>query len=140
MSKENIIQKSKSALVAKKIFIESMNFQRSEVVMGVVHLSQNSIGKNIEKISENNYKCSLVLKMADEEETTSLEIVVSGLFEFEADLNQNQKELIITKNTMSILFPYLRAQVTIMTSQPDMEPVVIPAININALLQNMENG
>ena len=39
---------------------------------------------------------------------------------------------------MSILFPYLRAQVTLMTAQPDIEPVVIPAININALLQNLD--
>ena len=40
---------------------------------------------------------------------------------------------------MAILLPYLRAQITIMTSQPDVEPVVLPAININALLKNKDN-
>lgn len=139
MSKENVLQKSESVLVAKKIFIESMNFQRSEVVNGTVRLSQNSIGKNIEKIDDDDYKCSLVFSMTDEEETTSLKIIVSGIFEFKADLEQDLKDIIITKNTVAILFPYLRAQVTLMTSQPDIEPVVIPAININALLQNMES-
>ena len=116
-----------------------MNFQRSEVVNGTVRLSQNSIGKNIEKIDDDDYKCSLVFSMTDEEETTSLKIIVSGIFEFKADLEQDLKDIIITKNTVAILFPYLRAQVTLMTSQPDIEPVVIPAININALLQNMES-
>ena len=139
MSKENVLQKSESVLVAKKIFIESMNFQRSEVVNGTVRLSQNSIGKNIEKIDDDDYKCSLVFSMTDEEETTSLKIIVSGIFEFKADLEQDLKDIIITKNTVAILFPYLRAQITLMTSQPDIEPVVIPAININALLQNMES-
>ena len=139
MSKENVLQKSESVLVAKKIFIERMNFQRSEVVNGTVRLSQNSIGKNIEKIDDDDYKCSLVFSMTDEEETTSLKIIVSGIFEFKADLEQDLKDIIITKNTVAILFPYLRAQVTLMTSQPDIEPVVIPAININALLQNMES-
>lgn len=138
MGMENILQKCESALVARKIFIESMNFQRSKIVDGIVHLSRNSIGKNVEKLEPDGYKCSLALKMTDEEETTLLEIIVSGIFDFKSELNQAQKDVIITKNTMAILFPYLRAQVTLMTSQPDIQPVVIPAININALLQNIE--
>lgn len=138
MKKENIFQKSESALIAKKIFVEKMNFQRNQIASGVIRLTQSSIGKNIDKLDEKEYKCSLTLKMSDEEETVDLEIVISGIFEFESGLNADQKEIIITKNTMSILFPYLRAQVTLMTAQPDIEPVVIPAININALLQNLD--
>ena len=68
-----------------------------------------------------------------------MEIVVSGIFEFGTELKDEQKQIIITKNTLAILFPYLRAQVTLMTSQPDVEPVVLPAININSLLQNFED-
>ena len=59
-------------------------------------------------------------------------------FEFRTKLEQEKKDIIITKNAVAILFPYLRSQVTRMTAQPDIEPVVIPAININALLKNME--
>lgn len=49
------------------------------------------------------------------------------------------KEVIVTKNTMAILFPFLRSQVTLMTAQPDMVPIVLPLININALLNHLEN-
>lgn len=139
MRKDNILQKSESALVAKKIYIEDMNFQRTTVVSGTVRLTKSSIGKNIETIDENDYKCSLAFKMSDDEDSISLEIVVSGIFEFKADLEPDLKEVIITKNTMAILFPYLRSQVTLLTAQPDIEPVVLPPININALLQNMDN-
>lgn len=139
MRKDNILQKSESVLVAKKIYIEDMNFQRTTVVSGTVRLTKSSIGKNIETIDENDYKCSLAFKMSDDEESTFLEIVVSGIFEFKADLEPDLKEVIITKNTMAILFPYLRSQVTLLTAQPDIEPVVLPPININALLQNMDN-
>ena len=138
MKKENIFQKSESALIAKKIFVEKMNIQLNQIASVVIRLTQSSIGKNIDKLDEKEYKCSLTLKMSDEEETVDLEIVISGIFEFQSELNADQKEIIITKNTMSILFPYLRAQVTLMTAQPDIEPVVIPAININALLQNLD--
>ena len=139
MGREEVLKKSESVLIAKKIFIENMNFQRREVLNGTLHMSRSSIGKNIEEINNNEYKCSLALKMSDEDETAGLEIVVSGIFEFNIEMKNEQKQIIITKNTMAILFPYLRAQVTMMTSQPDMEPVVLPAININALLQNLEN-
>ena len=125
--------------MAKKIFIENMSFQRKEVTNGNLRLSQSSIGKSVDLIGKNEYKCSLALKLSDEEETAILEIVVSGIFEFGTELKDEQKQIIITKNTLAILFPYLRAQVTLMTSQPDVEPVVLPAININSLLQNFED-
>lgn len=38
-------------------------------------------------------------------------------------------------NAIAIMFPYLRTQVTMMTSQPGTIPVVIPAININSFLE-----
>lgn len=139
MNREDVLKKSESALIAKKIFVENMSFQRIELLNGNLRLSQSSIGKSVEQIADNEYKCSLALKLSDEEETAELEIVVSGIFEFNVELKDEQKQIIITKNTMAILFPYLRAQVTLMTSQPDVEPVVLPAININSLLQNLED-
>lgn len=139
MNKEDVLKKSESALIAKKIFVENMSFQRKEVLNGNLRLTQSSIGKSVEQVTESEYKCSLALKLSDEEETAMLEIVVSGIFEFNAELRDEQKQIIITKNTMAILFPYLRAQVTLMTSQPDVEPIVLPAININSLLQNLED-
>ncbi len=138
MSGKDVLKKSESILLAKKIFIESMHFQRDGLADGIIHFSKSSIGKNIEKIGEDAYKSSLLLKMTDEQETATLEIVVSGIFEFRTKLEQEKMDIIITKNTVAILFPYLRSQVTLMTAQPDIEPVVIPAININALLKNME--
>ena len=56
-----------------------MNFQRTTVVSGTVRLTKSSIGKNIETIDENDYKCSLAFKMSDDEESNLLEIVVSGI-------------------------------------------------------------
>lgn len=139
MSREDALIKSESTLVAKKIYIESMSFHRKEVSDGNLRLSKSSIGKSINPIDDNKYKCSLMLKLLDENETTVLEVIVSGIFEFRAELKDEQKQIIILKNTMAILFPYLRSQVTLMTSQPDVEPVVLPVININSLLQNLED-
>ena len=139
MGEKDILQNSKSLLIVKKIFIEDMSFKRENVIEGVIRFSNTCIGKTIKKLNDDKYKCSLSLNMSDSSESAKLKIIVSGIFEFNLGFDDEQKESIITKNTMAILFPYLRAQITIMTSQPDVEPVVLPAININALLKNMDN-
>lgn len=36
------------------------------------------------------------------------------------------------------MFPYLRSQITLMTTQPNIAPVVIPPININSFLKKQE--
>lgn len=139
MGEKDILQNSKSLLIVKKIFIEEMSFKRENEIEGVIRFSNTCIGKTIKKLNDDKYKCSLSLNMSDSSESAKLKIIVSGIFEFNLGFDDEQKESIITKNTMAILFPYLRAQITIMTSQPDVEPVVLPAININALLKNMDN-
>ena len=52
MSGKDVLKKSESILLAKKIFIESMHFQRDGLADGIIHFSKSSIGKNIEKIGE----------------------------------------------------------------------------------------
>lgn len=46
------------------------------------------------------------------------------------------KDTLLEKNAVAILFPYVRAQLTLLTAQPETEPIVLPAFNINALLEN----
>lgn len=41
----------------------------------------------------------------------------------------------ITKNTVAILMPYLRSELTLLTAQPEMESVVFPPFNINKMLE-----
>lgn len=41
-------------------------------------------------------------------------------------------------NAIAIMFPYLRSQVTLMTTQPNITPVIIPPININSFLKRQQ--
>lgn len=48
---------------------------------------------------------------------------------------------LLKKNAIAILFPYVRAELTLLTAQPETDPIVLPAININGLIDNMaQNG
>lgn len=83
------------------------------------------------------YKVTLVLKGKKSEEYT-LEISLSGFFSIEADgeLTEDLKNTLVTKNSVAILMPYLRSEVSLLTAQPEVECVVLPAFNINNMLDN----
>jgi len=139
MSDESIISKSKSVLVSKKIYVENMSFQRTKGNATLIKFSRSAVVKNVEQIEENVFRCTLSVNMVDNNDEAKLEVTVVGIFEIHADIPKETKEVIVAKNTMSILFPYIRSQITLLTSQPEVVPVVLPPVNINALLENMKN-
>ena len=66
------------------------------------------------------------------------DVQVSGFFVYEGDAN----DTIISQNTAAILMPYLRSEISLLTAQPSMEPVVIPPLNIAAMIEEskMQNN
>ena len=42
--------------------------------------------------------------------------------------------MLLEKNAVAILFPYVRAELSLITAQPGMEPIVLPVVNIAAMV------
>lgn len=85
------------------------------------------------------YRVTLILKGKKPEEYT-LEICLSGFFSIESDgeLSEELKNTLVTKNSVAIMMPYLRSEVSLLTAQPETECVVLPAFNINNMLDNKQ--
>lgn len=68
----------------------------------------------------------------DKEEDYHLDIKLVAGFSFEgaSELSEQMKQDILDQNTIAVMFPYLRSQISLMTSQPDISPLVIPPMNI----------
>jgi len=43
--------------------------------------------------------------------------------------------LLINKNAVAILMPYVRSQLSLITAQPGMECIVMPPINVSAMME-----
>ena len=63
-----------------------------------------------------------------------LTLILTG----EAEYFGERKIIDFLPNVVAIMFPYLRCQVSLMTAQPNLPTVVIPAININKLLTSIK--
>ena len=51
------------------------------------------------------------------------------------ELENQMVDALIEKNTVAILMPYLRSELTLLTAQPDTDSVVLPPFNINKMLE-----
>lgn len=92
-----------------------------------------------QKAETNIYKVTLIFKGNKPEEYT-LEISLSGFFSIvnDDDLDDETKKALVTKNSVAILMPYLRSQISLLTAQPDTECVVLPPFNINKMLDKKD--
>lgn len=81
------------------------------------------------------YRVTLILK-GNKPEEYDLEISLTGYFRIEPDetISENLKNKLVTQNTVAILMPYLRSEVSLLTAQPGMDCVVLPAFNVNKML------
>lgn len=124
-----------SVLKLNKIVFEKIEFQR----LGFQNDSgfELEIQSNISQRQDTEiYIVTLILNGKKPEEYT-LEIRLSGFFSIEADgeLTDDLKNTLVTKNSVAILMPYLRSEVSLLTAQPETECVVLPVFNINNILE-----
>lgn len=89
------------------------------------------IGYSFNEGFDDKFKITIRVKISDtKNDSLNLSISVSGIFEY-----KNNNELKLTKNAIAILFPYVRSSLTNITAQSGLEPLILPTINFNALLE-----
>lgn len=124
----------KSILKLDKMVFDKIEFQR----LGLKKDSELEfeIQSNIaQKKDTEIYKSTLTLKGKKPDEYI-FEISLTGFFSVELDdeLTKEIKNTLISKNTVAILMPYLRSEVSILTAQPEVDCVVLPPFNINSMM------
>ena len=118
-----------SILKLNGIHFNELSFKRRDSTDSVI--DDCELTRKIVDIDVDNFTVELNLKLS----TSILEMSISleGKFNIVCE-DALMKERLKKNNTISILFPYIRSEVTLLTSQPEMTPVIIPPININKLI------
>lgn len=69
--------------------------------------------------------------------STNLRITLTGFFCCECEDDATKQEL-VRYNTVAILFPYLRSQISLVTVQPDSPPITFQPVNIISLFKDVD--
>ncbi len=93
------------------------------------------LGANIKELDEHEY-CVTLLVNGTKTGEYDLDIRLSGYF-YVADVESIEVEKqLIKSNAVAILLPYMRSQVSILTSQPETRSEMLPIINVYNLVED----
>ncbi len=119
-----------SVLKLDHIAFEKIDFRRNGDVRPDMKYSVN-FTRDV-KVSDDGavFKVSLGAHIRSKnDEDYQLDISLAGYFVCD-ETEEQIKATLIQDNTIAILFPYLRSQISLVTTQPDMMPIVLPPMNI----------
>ena len=86
---------------------------------------------------ETKVKVTIDTMVANEPNSVVLNLQTVGIFKIDkANTDETTYDHLIKANTVAIIFPFIRSQISLLTSQPGMMPIMLPPININALVEN----
>ena len=132
---KEITNQNKSIMQLTNLYFKNISFSREKLNIddNLKIFFDHEIRKN-----DNDTDVVLSVLINDENNALKLSVELVGTFAFSnsENVNKNLYDNLINKNAIAILFPYLRSQVALITSQPNMTPIILPPININTLLKN----
>lgn len=127
--KININKDAQSTLTLKSICIDKFSFNRLGIQQGEAELNVKFLAKDLYDQEKEELIINLVANL-ECDEIFDLNVEVVGAFGVSEEAFEQLKP-----NAVAIMFPFLRSQISLLTTQPDMIPVVLPAMNINKLLK-----
>lgn len=124
-----------SELKMEHIVFDELSFKRKGFKQTKEQDVQIQFGVAIDKISDGKYRVSLKIT-ADQQDEYTVEARISGFCSISE--SYELKDELLQKNAVAILFPYIRSELTLLTSQPEVTPIVLPTLNISAMIDNAQ--
>ncbi len=129
-------RKIESILKLEDLCFEKISFERTGRKNN--NVEEHGISVRIgENTAERVYRVVLSLQ-TDKKDEYSIEISLRGIFSFNQEIDSNEKREMIKSNAVAIMMPYVRSELTLLTSQPGVDPIVLPPFNVQAMLKNRE--
>lgn len=135
MSNANEVkEKEDSYLTLIAISYDDISFKRKGFKNNHKIKSSFAIMTFKEGENEHDYRVAIKYK-GNKKDEYEIEIVISGYFHVEASDPEAEKYM-IRYNTVNILIPILRAQIATLTTQFEVDPVILPIINSTSFVDD----
>lgn len=118
----------------KKYLIKksSIDFSATETIHNIDGVSVDVRRNNLVSEKDNVFKLDMFVGIQDKDAVIKIEVLIQGEFEFDSDLNEEQKKTFFEINAPAILFPYVRAYIASLTALSGFMPLNLPTINFMA--------
>ena len=132
---------SLSSLKFEGYVVEKVNFERNQNIDDSIkqwNLTFNIENKTKVNREKNKMKISLSVEVFKgiQNAPFTIDAEITGIFSINGSEDISQFE----PNAIAIMYPYLRAIVSTYTSVANVVPIILPAINVNAMLKNKKEN
>lgn len=87
---------------------------------------------------ENGEFVSSIRVIGTKKDEYNFVVRVSGYFQISETVEDST--ILIQQNAIAIVFPYIRSQISLLTAQPEVDPVILPPMNIAQMVkESIEN-
>lgn len=117
-------------LVFDEITFNRINFKRNSEL-------KIEVGFNFEERQNGEFVAGIRIIGTKEDEYTFV-VRASGYFYLKGSIED--RRTIIQQNATAIIFPYVRSQISLLTAQPEVDPVVLPPMNIAQMVEETMKG
>ncbi len=135
---DNINEKNSSAFSELKldhVVFDRLSFLRKGFEQNTPEEDMElKFGAAIRRTDPGKYKVSLRVGVEKKNEY-SAEVQLTAFCSISEDCDM--KDVVLQRNVVAILFPYVRSELTLLTSQPETKPLVLPALNINNMIDQI---
>jgi preprotein translocase subunit SecB len=69
--------------------------------------------------------------ITDKNNALSIAVKAEGYFEFDKGLDEEMKDAFFNTNAPAILFPYIRAYISTLSTLSGIKPIVLPTLNLS---------
>ncbi len=138
------VKEIKSVLEMKDLYFSKFmvenNRESGADLKTMVDVSYNISG-NFDDQNRDKCRVQIDLNVTTPDERFSLFLQTVGCFEIaNKAMDEQTKNFLLKRNTISIMFPFIRSQVALMTTQPGMQPIMLDPIDVNALVEKSEKN
>ena len=133
-------EQMQSVLTLERLSFEKIDYRRNVNTGNVPKEYEMNFTRHVEmNADQEHFRVSLTANVwSKDEDSIKLEVTAVGFFFCDCE-DEKLKNDLINKNTIAILFPYLRSQISLATTQPDIPPITLQPMNIVAMFDEAEN-
>ncbi len=129
-----------SKLIMQDLVFSQMSYELKKKTKDTEFKTSISVKYAEKKDNKNQVRVTIDTTITNDEDTLRVYLQTVGYFKLDAEnIDDATAEQILKKNTVAIMFPYIRSQVSLITTQPAMVPIIMPPIDVNALVDNQNN-
>lgn len=123
------------------LYFSRFDFSQERGKNSTEYSSSFNIEYSVSSNDHSKIRVTINTSICSKENEILLNLQTIGLFKVEQiDIEEDVYNQLVKTNTVAIMFPYIRSQVSLLTTQPGIQPIMIPPMNINVLLENNQQS